>query len=193
MNATLETAEKAVANLSPAELAEFRKWFAEYDGELWDAQIEADARAGKLDAWHRRHWPNTTLASRPRFETLRLASILGMFYRASGSHSTTGATPCCCGKTRPILRPISGQFAMASIVLSESVCITVRSAFPYRRESNGSGLGPTPNMTVSSDNHRNLEILPARTILPLSRSVIAGDAKRQVWTTLLYSRRGSIM
>ncbi len=50
MNATLETAEKAVANLSPAELAEFRKWFAEYDGELWDAQIEADARAGKLNA-----------------------------------------------------------------------------------------------------------------------------------------------
>ncbi len=50
MNSTLETVEKAVAKLTPEELAEFRKWFAEYDGELWDAQIEADACAGKLDA-----------------------------------------------------------------------------------------------------------------------------------------------
>jgi hypothetical protein len=50
MTSTLEMAEKAVAQLSQKELAEFRKWFAEYDGEIWDAQIEADARAGKLDA-----------------------------------------------------------------------------------------------------------------------------------------------
>ncbi len=47
---TLETAEEIVARLSPAELAEFRQWFAKFDGEVWDAQIEADAAAGKLDA-----------------------------------------------------------------------------------------------------------------------------------------------
>jgi hypothetical protein len=46
----LEAAEKAVIQLSAQELAQFRQWFAEYDGELWDAQIEADAEAGKLDA-----------------------------------------------------------------------------------------------------------------------------------------------
>jgi hypothetical protein len=46
----LESAEKAVEQMSPAELAAFRRWFAEYDGEIWDAQIEADAEAGKLDA-----------------------------------------------------------------------------------------------------------------------------------------------
>ena len=46
---TLETAERAVAQLSNEDLALFRKWFAEYDGDLWDAQIEADAKAGKLD------------------------------------------------------------------------------------------------------------------------------------------------
>ena len=46
---TLETAERAVAQLSNEELALFRKWFAQYDGDLWDAQIEADAKAGKLD------------------------------------------------------------------------------------------------------------------------------------------------
>ena len=44
------TAEKAVARLSPAELVQFRQWLAEYDGDAWDAQIEADAAAGKLDA-----------------------------------------------------------------------------------------------------------------------------------------------
>ena len=46
---TLETAEKAVAQLNRAELASFRRWFAEYDGKIWDDQIEADAAAGKLD------------------------------------------------------------------------------------------------------------------------------------------------
>ncbi len=47
---TLQTAENAVTQLSPAELAEFRQWFAEFDGEIWDHQIESDAAAGKLDA-----------------------------------------------------------------------------------------------------------------------------------------------
>lgn len=47
---TLETAETVVAQLSSSELARFRQWFAEFDGEVWDAQIEADAAAGKLDA-----------------------------------------------------------------------------------------------------------------------------------------------
>ncbi len=47
---TLETAEMMVTQLSMPELARFREWFAEYDGQLWDDQIEADAKAGKLDA-----------------------------------------------------------------------------------------------------------------------------------------------
>ena len=50
MTQTLEAAEKAVIQLSPAELSQFRQWFAEYDGDIWDAQIESDAAAGKLDA-----------------------------------------------------------------------------------------------------------------------------------------------
>lgn len=41
--------EKAVEALPPAELAEFRRWFAEFDAAAWDAQVEQDARAGKLD------------------------------------------------------------------------------------------------------------------------------------------------
>ena len=42
--------ETAVSALSREELAAFRKWFEKFDGEAWDAQIEADAAAGKLDA-----------------------------------------------------------------------------------------------------------------------------------------------
>jgi len=42
--------EKAVAALPAEQLAEFRQWFAEYDGAAWDRQIEQDAASGKLDS-----------------------------------------------------------------------------------------------------------------------------------------------
>ena len=43
-----ENAEQIVGQLSPAELTRFRRWFAEFDGRVWDDQIEADAESGKL-------------------------------------------------------------------------------------------------------------------------------------------------
>ncbi|NKB68890.1 MAG: hypothetical protein GKR89_17630 [Candidatus Latescibacteria bacterium] len=46
----VESIERAIAKLSPAELAQFRRWFAEFYADAWDEQIEADATAGKLDA-----------------------------------------------------------------------------------------------------------------------------------------------
>jgi len=46
----LEKLEKHVRGLSPEELRKFRAWFAEYDACAWDDQIEADSKAGKLDA-----------------------------------------------------------------------------------------------------------------------------------------------
>ena len=42
--------EQAIERLSASQLAEFRRWFAEFDADAWDKQIEADAAAGKLDA-----------------------------------------------------------------------------------------------------------------------------------------------
>ena len=39
----------AVKRLPKRELARFREWFAEYDAAVWDRQIEADLKAGKLD------------------------------------------------------------------------------------------------------------------------------------------------
>jgi hypothetical protein len=45
----VKSIENAVESLPPTELAEFRKWFAEFDGAAWDRQIEQDAASGKLD------------------------------------------------------------------------------------------------------------------------------------------------
>ena len=47
---TIQAIEQAVQQLSTHELAEFRQWFAQFDEAVWDAQIEADAGSGKLDA-----------------------------------------------------------------------------------------------------------------------------------------------
>jgi hypothetical protein len=46
----LEALEEKVSALSAEELAEFRRWFAEFDAAAWDRQIERDVKAGKLDA-----------------------------------------------------------------------------------------------------------------------------------------------
>jgi hypothetical protein len=41
--------EDAVKALPPQALAEFRRWFADFDHALWDAQIAEDSASGKLD------------------------------------------------------------------------------------------------------------------------------------------------
>ena len=46
----IEVLERQVQELSAEELAEYRRWFAEFDAEIWDRQFEADVKAGKLDA-----------------------------------------------------------------------------------------------------------------------------------------------
>jgi hypothetical protein len=45
---TVEDLETAVAQLSPEQFARFSVWFAEYQAELWDRQLEADQRSGRL-------------------------------------------------------------------------------------------------------------------------------------------------
>ncbi|MBK9308776.1 MAG: hypothetical protein IPM58_17205 [Nitrospira sp.] len=46
----VEQLEQRVSNLRPKDLAQFRAWFLEFDAHMWDEQIEADLKAGKLDA-----------------------------------------------------------------------------------------------------------------------------------------------
>lgn len=45
----LEQLEQKIQNLSPDDLAKFRDWFIEFDHVMWDKQIEADSKSGKLD------------------------------------------------------------------------------------------------------------------------------------------------
>jgi hypothetical protein len=47
---TAEFVEQSVEQLPHIELAKFRRWYAQFDADAWDAQIEVDAAAGKLDA-----------------------------------------------------------------------------------------------------------------------------------------------
>jgi hypothetical protein len=46
---SIEELEKAVAQLSPEDLARFRAWFEEFEAAKFDRKIERDARAGRLD------------------------------------------------------------------------------------------------------------------------------------------------
>jgi hypothetical protein len=46
----LEKLEQRIRSLSPEDLKKFREWFAEFDARAWDQQLEADAKAGRLDA-----------------------------------------------------------------------------------------------------------------------------------------------
>jgi len=46
----LENIESQIAQLTSAELAVLRKWFAEFDASAWDRQFEADVKSGKLDS-----------------------------------------------------------------------------------------------------------------------------------------------
>ena len=45
----VEKLELLIKSLSPEELAKFREWFADFDAQIWDRQIQSDAAAGKLD------------------------------------------------------------------------------------------------------------------------------------------------
>ena len=46
---TVESIEKAVEQLGRDDLASFRAWFEAFEAAQWDAQIEQDIAAGKLD------------------------------------------------------------------------------------------------------------------------------------------------
>jgi len=50
MSKALEEIERDIKKLSPKQLKEFRTWYAAFDSDVWDKQIEADANGGKLQA-----------------------------------------------------------------------------------------------------------------------------------------------
>jgi hypothetical protein len=46
----IEEIESQIRELNPDELTILRRWVLEFDFEVWDRQIEADARDGKLES-----------------------------------------------------------------------------------------------------------------------------------------------
>ena len=46
---TIEDIERAVAELPPDPLAQFRAWFEEFEAARFDEKIERDAKGGRLD------------------------------------------------------------------------------------------------------------------------------------------------
>lgn len=45
----VEHIEQQIRELSAGEFSDLRDWVLEQDWAMWDARIEADSRAGKLD------------------------------------------------------------------------------------------------------------------------------------------------
>jgi hypothetical protein len=50
MSDAVKSIENAVEQLGRNDLAVFREWFSTFDAAEWDAQIERDICAGKLDS-----------------------------------------------------------------------------------------------------------------------------------------------
>jgi hypothetical protein len=46
---TVREIEQAIRALGPNDLASLRDWFAAYDAEVWDRQLERDVAGGRLD------------------------------------------------------------------------------------------------------------------------------------------------
>jgi hypothetical protein len=46
----LEKIENQIKELSRDELTALREWFADFDADGWDRQMEADINAGRLDS-----------------------------------------------------------------------------------------------------------------------------------------------
>lgn len=42
--------EQAITQLPPSEVAELSQWFEEFQAQVWDRQIEQDAKAGRFAA-----------------------------------------------------------------------------------------------------------------------------------------------
>jgi hypothetical protein len=51
---SVEELQSAISQLPADDLDRFSRWFEEFLADQWDRQIEADIRAGRLDAAGRR-------------------------------------------------------------------------------------------------------------------------------------------
>ena len=47
---TVKDIEKAITKLPRSQVVELGAWFEEFEAQIWDKQIEKDAKAGRFDA-----------------------------------------------------------------------------------------------------------------------------------------------
>jgi hypothetical protein len=47
---TVQDIERAIRELPEEDLRQFRKWFAEFDATVWDAEFAEDASSGALES-----------------------------------------------------------------------------------------------------------------------------------------------
>ena len=48
---TLSELASQIANLPPEQFDQFRRWFHEFENQMWDQEIELDVANGRLDAF----------------------------------------------------------------------------------------------------------------------------------------------
>jgi hypothetical protein len=65
----LREIKHVIRQLSPEDLAEFRAWFAEFDAQVWDRQLEEDVAAGRLDSLADEALQDVSRRITPRAET----------------------------------------------------------------------------------------------------------------------------
>ncbi len=47
---SVEQIEKEISQLPQDQLMKFREWYEKFDSNIWDQQLENDAKNGKLDS-----------------------------------------------------------------------------------------------------------------------------------------------
>jgi hypothetical protein len=138
------------------ELAEFRRWFVEFDGNAWDRQIEQDASSGKLDqlaaealadysVGSARHlWVWSTPHQSGSGSALMLYPLKFKPWRSETSLSSR--------PIQVIRHCISRLLQMVDFIAPVSASTIAHLASPYQAAYIGFGSGRMANMTSSSAN-----------------------------------------
>lgn len=86
----VEKIEGQVKELTAQVLARFRAWFAEYDWNVWDGELERDVELGSSTVWLVRRWPTMRLAALRPFEAFCCEQVLGSLLRPTEGRSISG-------------------------------------------------------------------------------------------------------
>ncbi|MEI8164841.1 MAG: hypothetical protein WCG26_00620 [Chloroflexales bacterium] len=72
---TLHAIKTAIAHLSDEERHELRTWYEQLDAEQWDAQIEQDVAAGRLDLLDKVSGVGFQVSDRAQQKALRVPKL----------------------------------------------------------------------------------------------------------------------